>query len=229
MRVGDVMTQDVLSVLPESTVNEAAKIMLRERISGLPVITPDHKLVGIVTEGDLLRRAETGTEKRRPHWLEFVASSNTLAVEYVHSHGRKVREVMTSDVATVTEDTVLEEAVQMMERRRVKRLPVIRDGRVVGIIARANLLHALVASSPDLKTKADDKGIREQIWTELCKQRWNARGGNIVVRDGIVDVWGCIDHESHRQAIQVAAQNVPGVKEVRDHLVCVPPYPPTVF
>jgi len=224
MRVGDVMTQEVFSVPPEGAISDAAKIMLKERISGLPVINAAHKLVGIVTEGDLLRRTETGTEKKRSHWLEFIVNPGTLAVEYVHSHGRKVGEVMTSDVVTATEDTALEQAVELMEQRHVKRLPVVRDGRVVGIIARANLLHALAAIPPDTKRRAEDKAIRDQIWAELCKQRWNAREGNIVVRDGVVDVWGYIDDERHRDAIRVAAENVPGVKKVRDHLIWIEPY-----
>ncbi|MBY0511989.1 MAG: CBS domain-containing protein [Rhodospirillaceae bacterium] len=224
MRVGDVMTQEVFSVPPEGAISDAAKIMLKERISGLPVINAAHKLVGMVTEDDLLRRAETGTEKNRPHWLEFIVNPGTLAVEYVHSHGRKVAEVMTSDVVTATEDTALEQAVELMERRHVKRLPVVRGGRVVGIITRANFLHALAASPPNAKTRAEDKAIRDQIWAELCKRRWNAREGNVVVRDGVVDVWGYIDDERHRDAIRVAAENVPGVKKVRDHLIWIEPY-----
>jgi len=228
MKVADIMTQEVVSVAPETTVSEAAKIMLKERISGLPVINAAHVLVGIVTEGDLLRRVESGTEKTRPHWLEFMANPATLASEYVHSHGRKVSEVMTTKVTAATEDMSLDSVVDLMEKCRVKRLPVLRDGRVVGIIARANLLHALAASPPSTTVNPDDKAIREQLWMELSKRRWNAQQGNIVVQDGVVDIWGFITDERHRDAIHVAAENVPGVKQVRDHLTWVEPCTGTV-
>lgn len=224
MKVGDVMSQEVISIAPESSVSEAAQVMLKERISGLPVINGANVLVGVITEGDLLRRIETGTEKKRPHWLEFIATPNALAAEYVHSHGRKVGEVMTTNVVAVTEDTPIDQAVELMERRHIKRLPVLRNGRVVGVIARANLLHALVASPPEFVTKTSDQAIRDQLWAELSRQRWSAREAHIVVKDGVIDIWGYISDERQRDAIHVAAENIPGVKKVRDHLMWIEPY-----
>lgn len=224
MKVGSVMTQEVVSVTPETSIEEVAKIMLREKISGLPVINPAHVLVGMITEGDLLRRVETGTEKTRPHWLEFMVGPTTLSAEYVHARGRKVVEVMTHNAVVATEDMPLDQAVELMERRHVKRLPVVRDGKVVGIISRANLLHALAASPPKSNNEISDKDIRDQLDRELCKRSWRARESNIVVKDGVVDVWGYIADDRHRDAIHVAAENIPGVKQVRDHLIWVEPY-----
>jgi CBS domain-containing protein len=223
MKTGDIMTQDVISVGPGATVKEAAEIMLREHISGLPVINDQRVLVGIITEGDLLRRTELGTQKQRPQWLEFMVSPGTLAREYVRSHARTVENVMTAAVRTVDEDTPLPDVVETMERFRVKRLPVMRAGRVVGIITRANLLHALAATPPSATTTADTL-IRDEINRELVKQRWCPRQTHIVVRQGVVDLWGIILNETERRAIRIAAENVPGVKEVRDHMVWVEPH-----
>jgi len=224
MNVGDIMTQEVLSVGPETTVKEAAAIMLKERVSGLPVINSAHVLLGIVTEGDFLRRAEVGTERKRPHWMEFIVGANILASEYVQSHARAVRDVMTHNVAVATEDMPLDQAVNLMERRGVKRLPVVRDGRVVGIVARADLLHALVANSPQARLEAADRSIGEQVRRELAQHPWKARRLRVLVKDGVVDLWGYITHEHYRDAIRLAAQNVPGVKHVRDHLAWFEPY-----
>lgn len=224
MNVGDIMTQDVISVGPQTTVADAASLMLKERISGLPVIDAAHELRGIVTEGDFLRRTEIGTEKKRPHWMEIIVGPSTLAREYVHSHARLVEDVMTHDVAVATEDMSLDQAVNLMERRGVKRLPVVRAGRVVGIIARANLLHALVSCPPQAKLEAVDRYIRDQVERELTRHSWSAHQAHIVVKDGVVDLWGYITQEAHRDAIRVAAENIPGVKCVRDHLQWFEPY-----
>jgi CBS domain-containing protein len=149
MRARDVMTRNVISVAANETVVNAARIMLQNRISGLPVVDADGDLVGIVTEGDFLRRGELGTERRRPKWLEFLPGPGRMAEEYVHASGRKVEDVMTSEPATVAEDDALGTVVQLMKCRRIKRLPVLRDGRIVGIVSRANLMHALVSLAHD--------------------------------------------------------------------------------
>jgi CBS domain-containing protein len=223
MKVGDIMTQEVISVRPETTVREAAEIMLHERISGLPVIDDKHALVGVVSEGDLLRRVELDTERHRSRWLEFLVSPTTLAGEYVRSHSRTVANVMTAAVQTVTEDASLAEAVEIMERRQIKRLPVMRAGRVVGIVTRANLLHVL-ASLPPPKTARSDSEIRSQIDRELNAHVWGAQQIHVVVQDGVVDLWGIIFDETGRRAARTAVENVPGVKEVRDHLTWVEPH-----
>ena len=173
MKAKDVMTRPVISVEPDTSVQQAAQLMLQRRISGLPVIDKSGRLVGIVSEADFLRRAETGTQRRRARWLEFLMGPGQLADDYVHTHGRKVEEVMTPDPQTVAEDAQLDEVVQVMEKRRIKRLPVMRGNQVVGIVSRANLLHALASAGQDVKppTTSDDT-IRERLLCELSKQRW---------------------------------------------------------
>ncbi|HEY7610194.1 MAG TPA: CBS domain-containing protein [Alphaproteobacteria bacterium] len=225
MKVGDVMTKRVLSVKPEDTVGSAIHVMLKAGISGLPVIDAGGKLVGVVTEGDFLRRAETGTERRRPRWLEFLIGPGRLAGEYAHTHARKVSEVMSADAVAVGEDTPLDEAVRLMERHRIKRLPVLKGQRVVGMLTRADLLRALEHLAPEAQpAAASDREIRERIMAELERQPWNPRGlANIIVRRGVVDLAGVIFDERERDALRVAAENIPGVKEVRDRLVWMEP------
>jgi CBS-domain-containing membrane protein len=191
--------------------------MLQYAISGLPVVDDTGHLVGIITEGDFLRRTETGTERQhRPRWLEFLLGPGRLADEYVHSHSRKVEEVMTRQVVTVAEETPVDEIARLMERHRIKRVPVIRDNRVVGIISQANLLRGLarLADAAPAAT-ANDLAIREQILAELDAQTWGRRAPiDVTVRNEIVQLWGPVAYERVAQALRVAAENVPGVKGV---------------
>jgi CBS domain-containing protein len=224
MQASDVMTQRVISVSPDVTVREAALLMLANRISGLPVVDAG-SLVGIVTEGDFLRRAETGTERRRPRWLEFLVGPGRLAADYVQSYGRKVAEVMTRDPVTIAEETPLDEVVRLMEKRRIKRLPVVRNGELVGIVSRANLLHGPASLAGGTSESAQsDQVVRESVMNELDKQPWAPRALiNVVVKNGIVDLWGTIFDERQHEALIVAAENIPGVKSVHDNLVWVDP------
>lgn len=225
MIVADVMTRKVIAVAPDDSVAVALGRMLDNGVSGLPVIDASGALVGIVTEGDFLRRAETGTERRRPHWLEVLLGPGRLADEYVHTHARKVSAVMSTDVAAVAEDTPLDEVVRLMEARRIKRLPVLRAGRVVGIVSRANLLRAvasLAGAAPP--TAAGDVAIRNRIIAELDRQPWSPRASiDVVVRDGVVELWGAVLDERERGAVRVLAENVPGVRTIKDHLIWVEP------
>jgi CBS domain-containing protein len=224
MRARDVMTQRVISIETDAPIMRAMRLMLQNRISGLPVVGPKGELVGMVTEGDFLRRGEIGTQRRRNRWLEFLIGPGRLADEYVHARGRKVEEVMTPEPITATEDTPLDEVVRLMERHRIKRLPVLRDGKLVGIVTRANIMHALVSLAAEAKAPpaGDDAAIREQILAECSKQSW-APMANVVVRNGVVELWGTITDERERQALIVASENVPGVKTVHDHLVWIEP------
>ena len=224
MKTRDVMTPRVISVESDAPILRAIRLMLQYRISGLPVVGPKGELVGVVTESDFLRRGEIGTERHRSRWLEFLAGPGRLADEYVHARGLKVDEVMTAEPVTVTEDTALDEVVRLMERHHVKRLPVIREGNLVGIVSRADIMHALVSLAPETKTQAgDDTAIREQILAE-CKNQFWAPMINVVVRDGAVDLWGTIVDERERQALVVVCENVPGVKAVHDHLIWIEPH-----
>jgi CBS domain-containing protein len=225
MKVSDVMTSPVLTIEAESPLLQAVQIMLARNISGLPVVDKQGKLVGMVTEGDLLRRAETATQRRRPRWLEYLIGPGRLADEYTRSHGRKVDDVMTPDPMTVTEQTPLDEVVRIMEKHRIKRLPVMRGRDLVGIVSRANLLHGLAGIAREIKpASASDQAIREQLMGELRRQTWAPSALiNVVVKDGVVELWGTVTDERERQAIIVAAENVAGVKAVRDHLVWIEP------
>ena len=223
MQVRDVMTPNVIAVKADESILKAAQLMLQNRISGLPVVDPNGALVGVVTEGDFLRRGELGTSRRRPKWLEFLVGPGRLAGEYAHQSGRKVAEVMTPNPLIVGEDDSLETVVQLMERHRVKRLPVMREERMVGIISRANLMHALASLAHETPpATTDDAAIRDSILTALGKVHW-AFGVNVVVKDGVAEIWGTIMDERERQGCIVAVENVPGVKKVHDHLVWVEP------
>jgi CBS domain-containing protein len=223
MQVRDVMTRRVIAVAVDDTILNAAQAMLRNAISGLPVTDAAGNLVGVVTEGDFLRRAELGTQRRRPRWLEFLIGPGRLADEYVRACGRKVREVMTEDPCTIAEDDSLENAVELMERRRIKRLPVLRDGKMVGIISRSNLMRALVSLARDAQAPAGDDGaIRDAILAALGQQGW-ALGIEAVVKNGVVELWGTVMDDRERRACVVACENVAGVRQVHDHLVWVEP------
>lgn len=225
MKAEEVMTREVISIDPDATVLQAARLMLQHHISGLPVIDKDGNLVGVLSEGDFLRRRETKTERRRSRWLEFLMGPGRVAAEYSHSHGSKVSEVMTPDVQTVDEVTPLEDIVELMEHRRIKRVPVVCGGQVIGIITRSNLMHAMV-SLARVAQPADkgDAAIREHLLAEIQKEQWApAATTNVVVHDGVVELWGVIVDERQREALKVAAENVPGVKAVKDHLVWIEP------
>jgi CBS domain-containing protein len=224
MNVSDIMTSKVVSIRPEAPILEAVRLMLQNRISGLPVVDAG-KVVGIVTEGDLLRRSEIRTERKRPRWIQFLLGPSRLADDYVRSHGRKVAEVMSTEVVTVPAEASLDEVIQLMERHRIKRLPVIRDEQLVGLVSRANLLHALAATAREVApTIVDDAKIRARLIAEEKKQPWAPPiQTNFVVRNGVVHLWGVITNEQQRQALKVMAENVPGVREVRDHIVWVEP------
>jgi len=230
MQVKDVMTRNVISVEANEPVLKAARLMLQNRISGLPVIEATGALVGIVTEGDFLRRGEIGTQKHRPKWLEFLLGPGRMAAEYVRANGRRVDEIMTPDPLSVTEDDSLETVVELMERHRVKRLPVMRGAQVVGIVSRANLMHALASLARDnaLAPAGDDSAIRDRILMALGKEHW-APKANVVVKNGIAELWGAITDERERQALIVATENILGVKMVHDHLVWVEPMSAMAF
>jgi CBS domain-containing protein len=223
MKAHDVMTWGTITVEPDASVTRAVRLMLQNKISGLPVVDANGQLVGMVTEGDFLRRGELGTTRQRPRWLEFLLGPGKLATEYVQTSGQKVAQVMTPEPKTITPETPLDEVVRLMERHRIKRLPVVQDGKLVGIVSRANLLHALASVAREVKAPAgDDATIRERIIAECAKQPW-APHVNVVVRDGVVELWGVITDERERQAFIVVTENVPGVKAVRDHLAWIEP------
>jgi len=241
MQAAEIMNRRPITVDAEATIAEAARLMLRHRISGLPVTGPDGTVVGMLTEGDLLRRAETGTARRRPHWLELLIGPGRLADDYVAAHARRVNEAMTAGVVSIGPREPLEAVVRLMERHRVKRLPVIDEKRrLVGIVSRADLVRALAnklaqAAATEAEVPASDGEIRERIAAIVAKEPWGPRFSiNIAVADGVVDLYGTVTDERERTAARVAAETVPGVKAVRDHLVWIEPtsgiaIPPPAF
>jgi CBS domain-containing protein len=231
MIVSDVMTRRVISVPPDATVKEAAKLMLERSISGLMVVNAKGELVGVVTEADLLRRDELGTQRHRPWWLRLILSPGRQAADFTRTHGRRVHDVMTADVVTVNAGATLADAVETMERHRIKRLPVTEDGRISGIISRADLLRALaVAERLEAPLTIDDQSIRTSILDALDKQSFAPRTAlNVMVADRVVDLWGTITNENERRAICVLAENTPGVRRVNDHMVFIEPYSGSVI
>jgi CBS domain-containing protein len=226
MQARDIMTSPVVSIGPKAQIGEAIKLMLRSHLSGLPVVDGGGRLVGILSEGDLLRRAELGTERQRPRWIETFLLPGRSASDYVHTHGRVVDEVMTHSPSSVEETTPLEEIVSLMERKKIKRLPVLRQDVLVGIVTRADLLRALStrqdAKQPD---SADDRRIQAAVEAELKSQNWMP-GSSVTIRveKGVVELGGIILDDRYREAIRVCAENVAGVKAVHDRLVFVEPF-----
>jgi CBS domain-containing protein len=231
MIVADVMTRHVLSVAPDATVEEAAKLMLSRGISGLFVVDAKGDLAGVVTEGDLLRRDELGTERYRPWWLRMLVSPGRQAADFTRTHGRRVSDVMTESVISVASNANLEEVVETMEKHRIKRVPVTEGGRVVGVVSRSDLLRALVGRvREEAPSATDDRSIRAAILDALDNASWAPMTTlNVTVAEGVVDVWGTITNDDERRAICVIAENTPGVKAVHDHLVYVEPYSGTVI
>lgn len=236
MRAMDVMTTNVITVAPETSVQEVARILSERGISGVPVVDSDNRLVGIVSEGDLLHRVETGTDRRpdrtgrrRSWWLDTIGRDEELARDYVKSHGRTVRDVMTGEVISVSDTTELAEIATLLETKRIKRVPVVKDGKLVGIVSRANLVRALAAAGSQLTTDTavDDRTIREKLLAELTGQEWvHAWAADIIVRDRVVHIWISDDRRpEERQALRVAAENIPGVRGVEEHLVPAPVIP----
>ncbi|MBO0737581.1 MAG: CBS domain-containing protein [Alphaproteobacteria bacterium] len=232
MRAVDVMTTDVITVDPDTTVQALAALLAERGISGTPVVEAGGRLVGIVSEGDLLHRAEIGTarrhrERRRSWWLDHYASD--LAREYIKSHGRTVKDIMTRDVVSVTEDIDLGEVAALLEAKRIKRVPVVRDGKVIGIISRANLVRALgtTKGTPQREDEGDDRTIRSRLLTELGREQWaKVWSEDVIVRDGVVHFWISSDEpDENMRALRVAAENIPGVRGIEVHLVPVPMTP----
>ena len=224
MRAHQIMTRQVITVATGAPIVEAANTMLQNHISGLPVVDETGKLVGVVAQGDFIRRAEIGTQRKRGRWLKVLLGPGKLASDFVHERGHKVGEIMTLDPYTVTEDTTLEDIVDLMEKKHVKRLPVMRGDQLVGIVTRSNLLQAVAELTRDVPDPtADDDHIRSRIITSIEKTDWGPFGLGVIVRNGNVHLSGVVTNEKFREATIVAAENVSGVKKVHDHLCWVEP------
>ena len=224
MQARDVMVSPVVTVGPDATVREVARILMERRISAVPVVDADNKVLGIVSEGDLLHRAESGTERSSSWWLSLLTSDAELATDYVKAHAVKVQDVMTRDVATAAPEMPLREIAMLFEKRHIKRVPIVdKEGQLVGIVSRANLLQAIASARPKLEISPPDSVIRTKFFEEIRKQPWtHTFNVNAIVQDGVVDLWGFAPSLAERTAIRVAAEAIPGVVAVNDHLLETP-------
>ena len=227
MRAIDVMTSEVVTVSDNASVAAVAKLLAERSISAVPVVDAANRVIGMVSEGDLLHRTETGTERRRSWWLDMLASTNQLAGDYIKSHSGLVKDVMTRDVISVSDTTPVADIAIVLETNRIKRVPVLREGKLVGIVSRANLVRALATSGdqPSSDTEIDDLSIRDKLLAELKAQRWaEVSPANVSVKDGVVHLWSSYLSEQEKRALIVAAENTPGVRRVEDHMRRVPAY-----
>jgi CBS domain-containing protein len=220
MRAGNVMTRDVITVGPDADVRSIARKLLEHRISAVPVVDEDSQLLGIVSEGDLVMRPENETAGRTSWWLELFGGFDSRCEDFVKKHGRRAQDVMTRNVVSVTEDTALSEIAKLLERHRIKRVPVLRKGRVVGIVSRANLLHGL-AAAPATQASLDSTQARASIYKLLGEAGLRTSLLNIVVSEGTAHLWGATRSWAEREAVRVAAEAAPGVERVENHLVVV--------
>jgi len=214
MQARDVMTRNVITVTADTAVADIARRLIDRRISAVPVLDGAGKIIGIVSEGDLMRRDESGTGRTRSWWLSLVESPGEKAAAYVKSHGREAGDVMTRDVLTVTEETDLGEIAALLEKHHIKRVPVLRDGKPVGIVSRADLLHGLASAKPAPAAGADDGAIRAALTDAFRDAGINQVFVNSVVADGVTHIWGEVDTEAEVKAIGVAAGGVAGVRKI---------------
>ena len=212
MKAADVMVRNVITVGPDACVQDVAHILLTTRISGVPVVDSNGELVGIVSEGDLMRRAEAGTDRRRPWWLAIFTGKEGLAMEFIREHSRKIADVMTREVITAAPDTPLWRIANLLEKNAIKRVPIVKDGKVVGIVSRANLLQALASLSKraEVATRVDDSQIRDKVLSQLNVEPWTRPSLiNVIVQDGTVELWGIVDSASEKKAVRIAAEVTP--------------------
>jgi CBS-domain-containing membrane protein len=222
MKAVDVMVRDVVTVKPDTDVAKAVALLAEHDVSALPVVNEDGAVVGVVSEADLIRREEIGTAKHRPWWLEALTPAATLAEDFAKSHGRQVSEVMSPSVVSVSEDASLAEIATTLERHRIKRVPVLRDGKLVGIVSRSNLIQALASSHNGAAPApaASDRTIRLELLSQLADQPWTDFGSrNVIVNEGVVHLWGLVGSEEERKALTSLAEGVPGVVRVADEMI----------
>jgi len=224
MNAADVMVTKVITVGPDACVQDVAHILLTNRISAVPVIDANGKLLGIVSEGDLMCRAEAGTGRRRPWWLAALIGREAFAAEYVKEHSRKVTDVMTRSVITAKPNTPLRDIANLLEKNGIKRVPIVEDGKVVGIVSRANLLQALASLRKQIDGPApSDSDIRNGVIARLEAEPWSHPSlVNVIVQDGAVELWGIVDSPAEKKAVRVAAEVTSGVRAVNDNLIVRP-------
>jgi CBS-domain-containing membrane protein len=222
VKAADVMVTTVITVGPEYSVQDVAETLLENRISAVPVVANGGGLVGIVSEGDLIRRTEMDTERRRSRWLALLIGAQPLAAEFVKSHALRVADVMTRDVIIATPETPLRHIAELLEKNGIKRVPIVSSGKLVGIVSRANLVQALASARKEIKAAAatSDRMLREELLSRLRTEPWARTSRlNVIVHDGTVELWGVVRSRAEKQAIRLAAELTPGVRAVNDNLI----------
>jgi len=225
MRVKDIMTTSVITVLESTPIADAAQTLLEHRISAAPVLSDTGALIGVVSEGDFMRRAQ-GDSYRRSWWLRIIADPGINASDYVKAHGGQVGDVMTTELVTVSEDMAVANAAGLLEAEHIKRAPVMRDGKLVGIVSRADILRGIAArGARDTSTRSpNNEAIRAQILEKIDEADWAPTYGlSVFVNEGVVEMWGVVEAKEQRDALRVLAQTVPGVQKVNLHLGNIPP------
>ncbi|MDW8444403.1 MAG: CBS domain-containing protein [Acetobacteraceae bacterium] len=225
MKARDLMTPDVVTVAPNTPVMGVARLLAERHISAVPVTDADRKVLGIVSEADLIKQVSGRHDETPGFFQSLFADPAKMAAQYVKSHGRTAADIMTTDVVTVTEDTPAGEIAELLDKENIRRVLVTRDGRLVGIVSRADLLRALV--SPPVVSTGDtsDEGIYRAIMNEMKKQPWASTFyTTVVVKDGVVEFYGYCGSDEYRRALKVLAEGVAGVKRVEDHMVIGPLY-----
>jgi CBS-domain-containing membrane protein len=225
MKAADVMVSNVITVGVDASIADVATILLSHHISGVPVVGHTGELVGIVSEGDLMRRPETGTIRQPSWWLALLSSDRAIATEYIKLHSRKVADVMTRHVISATPDTSLGEIAAMLERNRIKRVPILDAGKLVGIVTRANILQALASATKKLPSlvSVNDTELRKKVVARLSEEPWCPTMLTVTVQDGTVDLWGLVHSVEEKKAARLAAELTPGVGTVVDNIIVQPP------
>jgi CBS domain-containing protein len=221
MKAADVMVTEVITIGPQASIRELIRLLIGHRISAVPVVDQWGRLLGIVSEADLMRRVEVGTEHHRSRWSELLMDDRTRATEYLKSHSRRVADIMTREVVTAAPTTPLGDIADLLERNGIKRVPIMHKGKIVGIVARANLIQKLASlieqePAPD---STDDAELREKVIARLEDEAWKPLLLTVSVRDGNVDVWGYVESEAEKNAVRVTAELTPGVRAVHDQLI----------
>lgn len=227
MRAKDVMSDGVVSLRSDATLYEAAEMLVNCRVSAMPVLDKDNFMIGIVSEADLLQRPEVGAGPVAAGLLSQLADDAmaTAVLEYAHSHN--VVDVMSKNVVTADENASLAEVCELMTKHRIKRVPILREGSVVGIASRVDMLKALLSPGrqvglvrppADAPSSADEL-LRRGVMAALEGQSWSvARHSEVVVKDGVAHLWGMVTAETMRQAYQTTAEKVPGIHSVENHM-----------
>ncbi len=224
MNAQDAMTKDVVTVGPEATVGEIAALLVRHRISAIPVVAENNQVVGIVSQTDLGHRSETGTEKRRKWWLDLFADADSMARDFLKSHGMRARDVMTRFIVSVGTTTPLAEVAEILDTRRIRQVPVLDGGRLVGMISRADLVRKLAEVTAAGQGAGVPSGqLQKAIWDQIKAQPWlKAAYINVTVTDGVVELYGAVDSEDQRRALRVLVEGIPGVRRVNDQVGLFP-------